>query len=290
MSVNSEKIGAATPLARGRLASWQWGRWGLRGVAISYLGLMIVLPLAAILTSGIGSGLAAFWRDVTNQIAFGALKLTLMTAVLTTLINLVMGTLTAYVLVRYEFPGRGLLNAIVDMPFAIPTLVTGVMLVVLYGPQRTLGAWLQASGIQVIFATPGIILALLLVTYPFVVRTVQPVLMELDKAQEEAAYTIGATKWTTFRSIILPTISPAIITGALLCFARALGEFGSIIVVAGNIPGRTLTAPVYVFGQLESYNQRGASAMSILLLALSFTLMLVVDWMQKRWDIHHATP
>ena len=262
----------------------------MRTVAISYLGLMIAVPLSAILMSGFGDGLLGFWSDVTNRIAFAALRLTLITAVVTTVINLVMGTMMAYVLVRYEFPGRGLINAIVDMPFAIPTLVTGVMLVVLYGPQRTLGAWLQASGIQVIFATPGIILALLLVTYPFVVRTVQPVLMELDKAQEEAAYTIGASKWTTFHSIILPTILPAIITGSLLCFARALGEFGSIIVVAGNIPGRTLTAPVYVFGQLESYNQRGASAVSILLLALSFALMLIVEWMQRRWDIHYATP
>lgn len=289
MSLRLEEIQPARSMTHAAIRSWSWGRWGLRGVAISYLGLMILLPLSAIFWSGFSDGLAAFWRDVTNQIAFAALRLTLMTAVLTTVINLVMGTLTAYVLVRYDFPGRGLLNAIVDMPFAIPTLVTGVMLVALYGPQRTLGAWLISSGIQVIFATPGIILALLLVTYPFVVRTVQPVLIELDKAQEEAAYTIGASKWITFRSIILPTLMPAIITGSLLSFARALGEFGSIIIVAGNIPGRTLTAPVYVFGQLESYNQRGASAMSILLLALSFTLMLIADWMQRRWDVHHAT-
>lgn len=286
MSANLENIKLIKPI------SWRavpCGRWGIRSVAIGYLGLMIVVPLSAILASGLQDGLAAFWSDITNQIAFAALKLTLMTAVMTTVINLMMGTLTAYVLVRYDFPGRGLLNAVIDMPFAIPTLVTGVMLVALYGPQRTLGAWLESSGFQVIFATPGIVLALLLVTYPFVVRAVQPVLMELNKAQEEASYTIGASKWATFHHIILPTIKPAIITGSLLSFARALGEFGSIIVVAGNIPGRTLTAPVYVFGQLESYNQRGASAVSILLLALSFTLILVVDRMQKRRGINHAT-
>lgn len=265
-----------------------WGRWGLRATAFLYLGLMIVLPLSVILASSLSGGLTAFWSEITNPMAYAALKLTLLTAALTTVINLVMGTLTAYVLVRYEFPGRSLLNALVDLPFAIPTLVTGVMLVVLYGPQRTFGAWLGAHGVQVIFATPGIVLALLLVSYPFIIRMVQPVLMELDKAQEEAAYTMGASKWVTFRSVILPEITPAMITGSLLCFARALGEFGSIIIVAGNIPGRTLTAPVYVYGQLESYNQRGASAMSVLLLALSFTLMLVVDWMQKHWDIHHA--
>ena len=289
MNANTAKIGSIKPEAR-TVRSLPWGRWGIRGTAISYLFLFIVLPLSSIFVTGLRDGPTAFWNDVTNDVAFAALRLTLMTAALTTVVNLIMGTMTAYVMVRYEFPGRSLLNAAIDLPFAIPTLVMGVMLVVLYGPQRTLGAWLESNGFQVIFATPGIIVARLLVTYPFVIRTVQPVLMEMDKAQEEAAYTIGASKWTTFRTIVLPMITPAIITGSLLSFARALGEFGSIIVVAGNIPGRTLTAPVYVFGQLESYNQRGASSMSILLLAFSFTLILVVDWMQRRWDIHYATP
>jgi sulfate transport system permease protein len=290
MSAHTAHVSPGKPLSHPTARSLPWGRWGLRTAAIGYLAVMILLPLSSILTHGFSSGLAAFWGDITNPIAFSALKLTLLTAVITTVINLVMGTLTAYVLVRYHFPGRGLLNAIIDLPFAIPTLVTGVMLVLLYGPQRLLGMWLESNGIHVIFNTPGIVLALLVVTYPFVIRTVQPVLMELDRSQEEAAYTIGASKWTTFRTIILPTISPAIITGSLLCFARALGEFGSIVVVAGNIPGRTLTAPVYVYGQLESYNQRGASSMSVLLLAFSFTLILIVDWLQKRWDIHYATP
>jgi sulfate/thiosulfate transport system permease protein len=259
-----------------------WGRWGLRFVAISYLAVMILLPLSAIFERGLKDGPSAFLAELTSPIAFAALKLTLMTAVIATVINVIMGTLTAYVLVRYDFPARSLLNGMVDMPFAIPTLVTGVMLVVLYGPQATVGAWLEARGIQVIFATPGIVLALLLVTFPFVVRMVQPVLMEMRKDQEEAAYTLGASKRVTFYRIVLPTISPAILTGALLTFARAIGEFGSIVVVAGNIPGRTLTAPVHIFGQIESQNVRGASAMSILLLVLSFSLMLTVDWMQRR--------
>ena len=259
-----------------------WGRWGLRVTAFLYLGFMVALPLATIIKNGVADGLPAFWGDVTNPTAFAALKLTLTTSIIITIINAVMGTLTAYVLVRFRFPGMGLLNTLIDMPFAIPTLVTGVMLVALYGPQRTVGAWLNAHGIQVIFATPGIVLALLVITYPFVIRAVQPVLMELEKGQEEAAYTLGASKWTTFRRVVLPSIAPALITGSLLCFARALGEFGSVVVVAGNIPGVTLTAPVYVFGQIESQNQRGASAMSILLLALSFTLILTVEWMQGR--------
>ena len=279
MSTLTTELGTPRPRAR---AALPWGKWGLRVAAFSYLAFMIVLPLSAIIEKGFNEGLTAFWSDITHPTAFGALRLTIIAAVIITIINGVMGTLTAYVLVRYRFPGRGLLNGLIDMPFAIPTLVTGVMLVALYGPQRTLGAWLTSHGVEVIFATPGIVLALLVVTYPFVIRTVQPVLMEAEQGQEEAAYTLGASKWTTFRHVVLPTITPAIITGSLLSFARALGEFGSIVVVAGNIPGRTLTAPVYVYGQIESHNQRGASSMSILLLALSFTLILLVEWMQNR--------
>jgi sulfate transport system permease protein len=201
---------------------------------------------------------------------------------LMTAINAVMGTLTAYALVRFQFPGRTLLNGLVDLPFAIPTLVTGVMLVALYGPQTTLGAWLGERGISVIFARPGIVLALLFVCYPFVVRTVQPVLQELEVALEEAAFTLGASRWTTFRRVVLPTITPALIVGSLLSFARGLGEFGSIVVVAGNIPGRTLTAPVWLFQQVETDRVRAASAMSIVLLGLSFALILGVDAFQGR--------
>jgi sulfate transport system permease protein len=281
MSSAQAKLNTPKPVVSVRV--WlPWGRWGLRITAFLYLGFMVALPLATIIKNGVADGLPAFWGDVTNPTAFAALKLTLTTSIIITIINAVMGTLTAYVLVRFRFPGMGLLNTLIDMPFAIPTLVTGVMLVALYGPQRTVGAWLNAHGIQVIFATPGIVLALLVITYPFVIRAVQPVLMEVEKGQEEAAYTLGASKWTTFRRVVLPSIAPALITGSLLCFARALGEFGSVVVVAGNIPGVTLTAPVYVYGQIESQNQRGASAMSILLLALSFTLILTVEWMQGR--------
>ncbi len=272
---------SAKPWARPK-ASLAWGKWGLRVVAVTYLLVMIVLPLSAIFRDGLRDGLRVFYQDLTQPTALAALKLTLVTALVVTLINAVMGTLTAYALVRYKFPGKSLFNALIDMPFAIPTLVTGVMLVALYGPQRTLGAWLNAQGLQIIFATPGIVLALLVITYPFVIRTVQPVLMETELGQEEAAYTIGASKWTTFRRVLLPSLLPAILTGALLSFGRALGEFGSIAVVAGNIPGRTLTAPVYIYGQIESQNQRGASSMSILLLTISFLLILLVDWLQSR--------
>lgn len=280
-------LNAMKPIASPRV-SLPWGKWGLRGTAFLYLGFMVALPLSAILQNGFSDGLAAFRDDIVNPTAFAALRLTIITAVIVTIVNAVMGTLTAYVLVRFRFPGKGLLNTVIDMPFAIPTLVTGVMLVALYGPQRTLGAWLNSHGVQVIFATPGIVLALLVITYPFVIRTVQPVLMEAERGQEEAAYTLGASGWTTFRHVVLPTITPAIVTGSLLSFGRALGEFGSIVVVAGNIPGMTLTAPVYIYGQIESQNQRGASAMSILLLALSFTLIVTVEWLQGRNRSNHA--
>jgi sulfate/thiosulfate transport system permease protein len=288
MSAHQEQLSQPAPLAS-HGAPAPWGRWGIRWAAVLYLAFMVALPLSAIIQNGLSGGLAAFRGDILDPIALGALKLTLTIAVIVTLINALMGTLTAYVLVRYQFPGRRLFNSLIDMPFAIPSLVTGVMLVALYGPQRTLGAWLNSHGIQVIFATPGVVLALLVITYPFVIRTVQPVLMEAERGQEEAAYTLGASGWTTFRRVVLPMISPAIITGSLLSFARALGEFGSVVVVAGNIPGRTLTAPVYVYGQIESQNQRGASSMSILLLALSFALILVVELMQSRKGRNHAT-
>jgi sulfate transport system permease protein len=266
----------------GEAARWPWGKWSLRGTAIVYLVVMIALPLLAVVKTGMQDGPLAYMHDIANPVAVAALKLTLVLALVMTGINGVMGTLTAYVLVRYRFPGRAVLNAIVDAPFAIPTLVAGVMLVVLFGPQHFLGASLEQHGVRVIFDRPGIVLALLFVTYPFVIRTVQPVLLELRKDQEEAAYTIGASKWTTFRTIVLPNIAPSIISGSLLSFARALGEFGSVVVVAGNIPGRTLTAPVYLYGEIESQNIRAASAISVLLLALSFSLMLVVDALQNR--------
>jgi sulfate transport system permease protein len=243
---------------------------------------MIVLPLSAVIASGFKDGISAFWRDIVDPTALGALKLTIWMALAVAAVNAVMGTLTAYVLVRYDFLGKRALNSLIDLPFAIPTLVTGVMLVALYGPQKTLGAWLGSRGIQVIFATPGIILALLLVTYPFVIRAVQPVLKEVEKGQEEAAYTLGASGWTTFLRVVLPALARAIVTGSLLTFARALGEFGSVVVVAGNIPGRTLTAPVFIYSQIESQNLRSASAMSIFLLAVSFALIMLVEWLQGR--------
>jgi sulfate transport system permease protein len=261
------------------------GAFAVRGVALIYLVVMLIIPLVVIFQDGLRDGLVGLWSAVSRTIAWRALVLSLWTAGIMALINAVMGTLTAYVLVRYRFPGKTLLNAIVDLPFAIPTLVTGVMLVVLYGPQRALGAWLdQNLGLKIVFAPPGIILALLFVTFPFVVRTVQPVLQSLDRDQEEAAATIGASSWTTFRRVVLPAIALPLTSGALLSFARAIGEFGAIVVVAGNIPLRTQTAAVYVFGEVESENRRAASAMSVVMLVIAFGLVVLVDYLQTRND------
>lgn len=254
----------------------------IRFAAIAYLTVMLILPLAALVHDSLREGLVAFWQQLAQPVAWHALKLTLWTALVMAAVNAVMGTLTAYVLTRYSFPGRSLLNSIVDMPFAIPTLVTGVMLVVLYGPNGSIGKWLQdLYDLKIVFAPPGIMLALLFIGLPYVVRSVQPVLLEVDTDQEEAARTMGATPWITFRRVLFPALRPAIFSGTLLSFARALGEFGSIVVVAGNIPMRSQTASVYIMGEIESQNSLGASTMSVVLLAISFSIILIVDWFQR---------
>src|SRR5262249_20202539 len=200
----------------------------LRGTTLFYLGLMVILPMAALGVEAARPGASAFIQAVRDPFAWHALKLTFLTAAIMVVINVVTGTATAWVLVRYDFPGRSLVNALIDLPFAMPTVVAGVMLVVLYGPTSVLGTILGHYGIGVVYRQPGIVLALLFVTYPFVIRSVQPVLMELDRAEEEAAATLGAGAWTTFRRVTLPALWPSVLTGAALSFSRSLGEFGSV--------------------------------------------------------------
>jgi sulfate transport system permease protein len=245
--------------------------------------VFLLIPLLVIIQDGLREGLAELWHQVTLPIAWSALMLTLWTSAVMTIINTIMGTLTAYVLVRFEFPGKTLLNSVIDLPLAIPTLVTGVMLVILFGPQEAIGAWLKEQfDFSIIFAPPGIILALLFITFPFVVRTVQPVLMSLDRSQEDAATTLGAGSWTIFRRITFPPLLPPMTSGALLSFARAIGEFGAIVIVAGNIPLYSQTAAVYVLGEVESENRLGASAVSIVMILIAFGLMMLVDLLQQR--------
>lgn len=260
-----------------------WERWGIQMGAFSYLTALLLIPLAVIFQDGLKDGLVGLWYSITQILPLSALWLTLWTALVMALVNAVMGTMTAYVLVRYSFPGKSLLNVIVDLPLAIPTLITGVTLVMLYGPQSIVGAWFknQFDG-RIIFAPPGIIIALLFISFPFVVRTVQPVLESLDHEMEDAAATLGAMPGKIFWRVTLPTLWLPILSGTLLSFARAIGEFGAIVIVAGNIPLRSQTAAVYVFGQVESANQQGASAMSIVMLLLAFVLVLLVDGLRRR--------
>jgi sulfate transport system permease protein len=260
----------------------------LRGAALVYLGLMVVLPVLALFVEAVRGGAAAFADALRDPFAAHALKLTFVTALVMVAINAISGTATAWVLVRYNFPGRGLVNALVDLPFAVPTIVTGVMLVVLFGPSSTIGTILGRYGWGVIYHQPGIVLALLFVTYPFVVRSVQPVLMEMDRAEEEAAATLGASAWTTFRRVTLPGLWPSILTGSALSFSRALGEFGSVVLVAGNQPLLTKTAPLYVFGEIESGNQHGALVVSAALLASSLLILIAVYAVQRPWGADHG--
>lgn len=249
----------------------------LRTTAVGYVCALILLPLLVIGRESLVGGPGQFWQDVMHPQAAAALRLTLEAAAVATAINAVFGTVSAFVLVRYHFPGRWFLNALVDLPFAIPTLVAGLMIAALYGPTSGLGAWLQRNGIEVLYNFPGILLAMLFVTMPFTIRAVQPVLMELEREQEEAAYTLGAGSWTTFWKVTLPGLLPGLLTGVFLTFVRALGEFGSIVIVAGNIPMKTQVAPVYVYGEIESYNPRGATSVSVLILLLSFIALLVLE-------------
>jgi sulfate/thiosulfate transport system permease protein len=241
----------------------------LRGSVLLYVFLLVVLPLATLVKVGLGRGPAAALATITSPMAWNALVLTLWSSFAVAIVGAVMGTIVAWVLVRYRFPGKGVLSALVDLPLAIPTLVAGLALVSLLGPQTALGGALSAAGLPIAFAKPAILIALAFVTLPFTVRAVEPVLMELDPAEEEAASTLGASAFLTVRRIILPPLLPAIGSGAAQSFARALAEFGSIIVVSGNIPNKTLTAPVFIFGEIESGNAPAATAVAIVLLAVA---------------------
>jgi sulfate transport system permease protein len=258
------------------------GGVAVRALFVAAVGLMVAVPLAAVVVRGAGAGVDGVWAAVASPAAADALLRTLWTAGVVAAVNAVMGTATAWVLVRHRFPGRKTLDALVDLPFAIPTLVAGLMLVLLFGPQEPLGAGLSAWGIPIAFAEPGIVLALAFVTLPFVVRAVEPVLRELDLAEEEAAETLGAGRWTTFRRVILPALVPAVAYGTVQSFARGLAEFGSIIVVSGNIPHRTLTAPVLVFGEVEAGRTAEAAAISLVLLALALALAIAAHALRTR--------
>jgi sulfate transport system permease protein len=244
----------------------------LRGGFGAYVSVLVALPLLALVVRGLSDGPAAAWAAITAPVAVAALGLSLGTGLVAALVNGVAGTAIAWVLVRWDVPGRRLLSALVDLPLAVPTLVAGILLVALFGPQTPVGAWLVRHDLAVAYARPGIVLALLFVTLPFVVRAVEPVLHELDPAEEEAATTLGAGRWLTFRHVLLPPLLPAIAAGTVQVFARSVAEFGSLAAVSGNIPFQTLTAPVYILGEVEGGAPGSAAAVSLVLLAFALAL------------------
>jgi len=240
-----------------------------------YLSVIVLIPLAAVVFRAFDDGITGFWDTITTPEAWAALKLTILSGLGVAAVNAVFGTLVAWVLVRDRFPGKRLLETFIDLPFALPTIVAGLILLALYGTQSPIG-------IDLAFKVSGVFMALLFVTLPFVVRTVQPVLLELDQEMEEAAVSLGASRFTTFRRIVFPNLLPAISAGTALAFARAISEFGATVLISGNLPLKTQVAAVYIFGQIESDRPAGAAAVSVVLLLLSLVVIVSLDVLQ-RW-------
>jgi sulfate transport system permease protein len=252
-----------------------------RGLVVAYLSVMVLLPIAAVVSSSLDNGLGAFWDAVSAPQAVAALKLTVISSFIVVAINAVAGTIIAWVLVRDEFPGKGIVNSLIDLPFALPTIVAGLTLLALYGDNGVL----RLSGVS--FTRIGIVMALLFVTLPFVIRAVQPVLLELDTSMEEAAASLGARPLTVFRRVILPNLTPAIVAGVALAFARAIGEFGSLVLISGNIPFDTEVASVFIFGQIESGNTESAAAVSVVLLLIALVVLLLINAI-GRWSTRYG--
>jgi sulfate transport system permease protein len=260
---------------RARPPKVAWSALGLRLGFAGYVLALVATPLGAVLWKALADGPTAFWTAVTAPAAVDAVILSCATGLLAALINAGIGTAIAWWIVRWRLPGTPVVSALVDLPLAIPTLVAGLVLVALYGPQTWVGKAFAGVGIEIAFARPGIVLALLFVTLPFVVRAVEPVLRELDPAEEEAAYTLGADRFTVFRRVLLPPLLPAIAAGTVQTFARCVAEFGSLAAVSGNIPHRTLVAPVYILGEVEAGKPGAAAAVSVVLLVAALLLQPV---------------
>ena len=250
------------------------------GYGLFWLSLIVLLPLAALVMKLGALGWAGFPAAVFNPRVLSALGLSFGASALAALINAVMGFLVAWVLVRYPFPGKRLVDALVDLPFALPTAVAGIALATLYAPNGWFGQWLEPLGIKVAFTPLGILVALTFVSLPFVVRTVQPVLEDLETELEEAASSLGASRWQIFRHVLFPALTPALLTGATLAFARASGEFGSVIFIAGNLPMVSEIAPLLIIGKLEQYDYLGATAIAVAMLVIAFVLLFVINGIQ----------
>jgi sulfate/thiosulfate transport system permease protein len=250
------------------------------GLSLAWLALIVLIPLATIFIRSAGMGWADFVRVGFSDRALAAYRLSFGTAAAAGLINAVFGLLVAWVLVRYRFPGKRLVNAIVDLPFALPTAVAGIALTALYAPNGWIGHYLEPLGIKVAFTAVGITIALVFIGLPFVVRSVEPVLADLGKDVEEAAATLGANRFQTFNRVVLPAIGPALLTGFALAFARGVGEYGSVIFISGNMPGLTEIAPLLIVTQLEQYAYDGATAIATVMLLASFAVLLLINLIQ----------
>jgi sulfate/thiosulfate transport system permease protein len=250
------------------------------GITCTYLSLMVLLPLATVFARSAELTGDQFWNTVTDPRVVASYRVTLSASFVAAAINTVFGLLVAWVLVRYRFPGRRLVDAMVDLPFALPTAVAGIALTTLYTPSGWVGSYLEPFGIKVSYTWLGITVALIFIGLPFVVRTVQPVLDDLEVEVEEAAASLGARRWQTFARVILPSVGPALLTGFALAFARAIGEYGSVVFISGNMPMKTEIVPLLIITKLEQYDYAGATAVALVMLLLSFTLLLAINLLQ----------
>jgi sulfate transport system permease protein len=269
-------------------AAWQWRRpsvlpgFGLAfGYTILYLSLIVLIPLSAAFFKTFELTWGAFWTTVTAPRVLASLRLSFGASLIAALVNSVFGLLVAWVLVRYRFAGRRMVDALVDLPFALPTAVAGIALTAVYAQNGWIGSWLEPLGVKVAFTPLGVIVALTFIGLPFVVRTVQPVLEDLEPELEEAAATLGADRWQTFVRIILPAIWPALLTGFTLAVARAVGEYGSVIFIAGNVPMVSEITPLLIITKLEQYDYAGATAIAVVMLVIAFALLLLINLLQS---------
>ncbi|MBL0929440.1 MAG: sulfate ABC transporter permease subunit CysT [Alphaproteobacteria bacterium] len=256
------------------------------GFAVTYLSLIVLIPLAGLVIKPIELGWDGFWRVVLDARVWASLRLSFGAALIAATVNAVFGTILAWVLVRYDFPFRRLLDGIVDLPFALPTAVAGIALTAIDAPNGWIGSWFAPAGIRIAFTPIGIVIALIFIGLPFVVRTIQPVLQDLEPDIEEAAATLGADRWQTIRRVILPTLIPAILTGYALAFARAVGEYGSVIFIAGNQPMVSEIAPLLIVVKLEQFDYAGAAMIGVMMLIFSFVALLGINLLQawsRKW-------
>ena len=250
------------------------------GFTITYLSLIVLIPLSALIFKTFSLSLEQFWAAVTGPRVMASYRLTFGASFLAALVNGVFGLLLAWVLVRYDFVGKKFIDAMVDLPFALPTAVAGISLTALLAGNGWVGQYLEPWGIQLAFNPNGVVIALIFIGLPFVVRTVQPVLEDAEKELEEAATCLGANRWQTFHRVIFPTIAPALLTGFAMAFARAIGEYGSVIFIAGNMPMISEITPLIIVGKLEQYDYAGATAVAMVMLVISFVLLLVINALQ----------